>query len=246
MMEQKKEMKNPINRTARIGGILYLVIILAGMFSVILVRDKLIVSGDAASTAQNIITHELLWRMGIAADLLMHVCDIPVMLVVFILLRPVNKNIALLALLFNMIQTAVLAANKLNLIAALSPLASAEYLKTLQPNQLYAQAYLSIKLHDIGFAVGLIFFGFTCLVNGYLIYRSGYLPGVIGIMLQIAGLCYLTNSFSVILAPAFANLLFPASMIPCFIAELAFCLWLIIKGVNVAEWEKQEMLLKRV
>jgi hypothetical protein len=239
-------MKSTINRTARIGGILYLVIILAGMFSVIFVRDKLIVSADAAATAQNIIAHELMWRMGIAADLLMHVCDIPVMLVVFILLRPVNKNIALLALLFNMIQTAVLAANKLNLIAALSPLGSAEYLKTLQPNQLYAQAYLSIKLHDIGFGVGLIFFGCTCLVNGYLIYRSGYLPKVIGIMLQIAGLCYLTNRFSLILAPAFANLLFPATMIPCFIAELAFCFWLIIKGVNVPEWEKQEMLRERV
>jgi uncharacterized protein DUF4386 len=233
-------MKNSINRTARIGGILYLLIILAGMFSVIFVRDKLIVSGDAAATAHNIIASELLWRMGIAADLLMHICDIPLMLIIFLLLRPVNKNLALLVMLFNIVQTTVLVANKLNLIAALSPLGSADYLKAFDPNQLYTQAYLSIKLHDIGFGVGLIFFGFVCLIEGYLIFRSGYLPKLIGIMMQIAGVCYLVNSFALILVPAFAKILFPCIMIPCFIAEASFCLWLIVKGVNVPEWEKQE------
>jgi hypothetical protein len=237
-------MKNSINRTARIGGILYLIIILAGMFSVMFVREKLVVPGDPAATAQNIMANELLWRAGIAADLLMHICDIPLMLIIFILLRPVNKHLALLVVLFNVMQTAVLIANKLNLIAALLPLGSAGYLKVLDPNQLYTQAYLSIKLHDIGFGVGLIFFAFVCLIEGYLIYSSGYLPKLIGILMQIAGLCYLVNSFSLILVPAFANKLFPAIMVPCFIAETAFCLWLLIKGVNVTGWEKQELLRK--
>jgi|SRR6185436_13082945 len=223
---------------ARIGGILYLVIILAGMFSVMFVRDKLIVSGNITATANNIMASQSLWRMGIFADLIMHVCDIPVMWVIFILLRPVNKNLALLAMLFNLIQTAVLVANKLNLVAALFPLGGADYLKTLDQNQLYAQAYLSIKLHDYGFGVGLIFFGFVCLVNGYLIYRSGFLPKIIGVLLQIAGLCYLTDSFALLLAPKFAGRLFPAIMIPCFIAELSFCLWLIVKGVNVQKWNQ--------
>jgi hypothetical protein len=233
-------MKSSINRTARIGGILYLVIILAGMFSVMFVREKLVAGGDPAATARNIIAHELLWRAGIAADLLMHICDIPLMLIIFILLRPVNKHLALLVVLFNILQTSVLVTNKLNLIAALSPLSSGGYLKAFDPNQLYTQAYLSIKLHDIGFGVGLIFFAFVCLIEGYLIFRSGYLPKLIGIMMQIAGLCYLVNSFALILAPACANKLFPAIMIPCFIAEAGFCLWLIIKGINVHEWEKQE------
>jgi hypothetical protein len=235
-------MKNSINSTARIGGILYLIIILAGMFSVIFVREKLVVAGDPTATAQNIIAHQLLWRTGIATDLLMHICDIPLMLIIFILLRPVNKHLALLVVLFNVMQTSVLVANKLNLIAALSPLGSAGYLKVLDPNQLYIQSYLSIRLHDIGFGVGLIFFAFVCLIEGYLIYRSGYLPKLIGILMQIAGVCYLVNSFALILAPAFANMLFPAIMVPCFIAETAFCLWLLIKGVNVTEWEKREML----
>ncbi|MEP6595092.1 MAG: DUF4386 domain-containing protein, partial [Ginsengibacter sp.] len=168
-------MKNSIKKTARIAGLLYLVLILVGMFAVIFVRDKLIVSGDVTATANNIMASQLLWRSGIVADLIMHVLDIPIMLVIYILLTPVNKNLALLALLFNLIQTAVLVANKLNLVAALLPLGNADYLGAFEASQLQAQMYLSLKLHDIGFGIGLIFFGFTCLVNGYLIFRSGYL-----------------------------------------------------------------------
>ncbi len=223
---------------ARNAGLLYLLIIVVGMFAVIFVRDKLIVSGDPAATAGNLVAHQLLWRAGIAADLVMHLCDIPVMLVIFVLLRPVDKNIALLALLFNLIQTAVLVANKLNLVAALLPLGNAAYLKALPPAQADAQIYLSLKLHDIGFGIGLIFFGFTCLVNGYLIFRSGYFPKVIGILLQIAGVCYIVNNFMLLLVPEIAAKLFPASMLPCFIAELAFCLWLIFNGVDINIWNK--------
>jgi hypothetical protein len=223
---------------ARIGGVLYLILILVGMFAVIFVRDRLIVAGDATATANNIMASPLLWRIGISADIIMHVCDIPIMLIIYILLRPVNKNIALLALLFNLIQTAVLVANKLNLVAALLQLESADYLKAVDPNQLHAQMYLSLKLHDIGFGIGLIFFGFTCLVNGYLIFKSGYLPRTIGVLIQIAGLCYLTNSFALLLAPQFAHIIFPAILLPAFIGELSFCLWLIVKGVNVQKWNK--------
>ncbi len=224
---------------ARLGGVLYLVLILVGMFSVIFVRNTLIVSGDAVATAKNIMASPMLWRMGIVADLLMHVCDVPIMLIIYLLLRPVNKNLAVFALLFNLIQTAVLVANKLNLIAALLPLQNADYLKAFEPSQLYAQMYLSLKLHDIGFGVGLIFFGFTCLVNGYLIFRSGYLPKAIGVMMQIAGLCYLVNSFTVLLAPAFAGKISPSILLPSFVAELSFCLWLIVKGVDVPKWRSK-------
>ena len=152
-----------------------------------------------------------------------------------------NKNLALLALLFNLIQTAVLVANKLNLIAALLPLESVDYLKAVDPSELYIQMYLSLKLHDTGFGVGLIFFGFTCLVNGYLIFTSDYLPKTIGVLMQIAGLCYLTNSFILLLVPKFASIIF---MMPCLVAELSFCLWLIVKGVNVTRWEEKANALR--
>lgn len=207
------------------------------MFAVIFVRGKLIVSGDVTATANNIVASPLLWRIGIAGDLIMHVCDVPLMLIFYVLLRPVNKNLALLAVLFTLVQTAVLVANKLNLLAALFLLGSADYLKTFERHQLHALSYLSLKLHDYGFGVGLIFFGCACLVVGYLIFRSGYLPKTLGVLMQIAGLCYLTNSFALLLAPAFASMMFPAILVPAFIAELCLCLWLIVKGVNVPKWD---------
>ena len=234
-------MKSSIKTTARIGGVLYLILILIGMFSVIFVRERLIVSRDVTATANNIMASQFLWRTGIVADLIMHVLDIPIMLIIYILLKPVNRNLALLALLFNLIQTAVLVSNKLNLVAALLPLESMDYLKTLPAYQFHAQAYLLIKLHDIGFGVGLIFFGFTCLVNGYLIFISGFLPKMIGMLMQIAGACYLSNSFILLLAPKFSSILF---MMPCLLAELSFCLWLIVKGVNVTRWIEKASALK--
>jgi hypothetical protein len=230
-------MDHSIKTTARIAGILYLVIIIAGMFSVLFVRDQLIVSRDPAATAHQIISHEGLWRAGIASDLVMHLCDIPVMLIIYVLLRPVNRRLALLALLFNVIQTAVLAANKLNLIAALLPLSGSAYLKTIDPQILYTQSYLAIRLHDIGFGVGLLFFGMTLLVNGYLVRKSGYLPRIIGILLQIAGLCYIASNFGLLLAPRVIAPLSLWLMLPCFLAELSFALWLLIKGVNEEKWK---------
>lgn len=224
---------------ARIGGVLYLIIIVAGLFGEAFVRSKLIVSGDATATANNIMTSELLWRIGIAGDLIMHVCDVPLMLVFYVLLRPVNRNLALLAVLFNLIQTAVLVANKLNLLVALFLLGSADYLKAFEPHQLHALTYLSVKSHGYGFGIGLIFFGFACLVLGYLIFRSGYLPKILGVLMQIAGLCYLINSFALILAPAVAGALFPWVLLPAFIAELSLALWLLVKGVNVQRWKEQ-------
>ena len=232
-------MSTSINKTARIGGILYLIIIVAGVYGEMFVRSQLIVSGNAAATANNIIASQLLWRSGIATDLLMHICDIPLMLIFYLLFKPVNKNLALMALLFNLIQTAVLVANKMSLVVAMFPLSSGDYIKSFDGQQLYTLAYLSIKAHGYGFGLGLIFFGCTCLIMGYLIFKSGYLPKTIGVLMQIAGVCYLINSFVLILAPEFSDKIFPAILLPPFIAELSLCLWLIFRGVNTAVWGKQ-------
>src|SRR3712207_7456 len=111
-------------RYARIGGALYLVIIVAGIVGPLLTRDQLLVPGDAAATADNIAASPQLWRIGIVANVVMQLCDVPVMLILFMLLSPVNKNVALLALLFNIVQTATLVANQLTLVTA--QLASAD------------------------------------------------------------------------------------------------------------------------
>jgi hypothetical protein len=224
---------------ARIGGLLYLIIIVAGIFGELFVRSKIIVPGDAAATAKNIMSSELRWRIGIAGDLIMHVFDIPLVLIFYVLLRPVSRNLALLTMLLTLVQTAVLVANELNLLTPLFLLGNAEYLTSVEPQQLHALAYLSLKTYDHGFGIGLIFFGFSCLVLGNLIFRSGFLPKALGILMQIAGLCYLTNSFALLLSPTFAHRIFPAILAPVFIAETTLCLWLIMKGVNVPNWNKK-------
>jgi hypothetical protein len=138
--------------------------------------------------------------------------------------------------LFGLIQTAVLVANKLNLMLPLFFLDNAAYLKAFDPQQLQALASIAIEAHEHGFAIGLIFFGFECLIDGYLIFKSGFLPKFLGIFILTAGLSYLVNSFTLILFPALANSVFTILMAPIFIAELAMCLWLLMKGVNVTRW----------
>src|SRR5207244_69066 len=142
----------------------------------------------------------------------------------------------LFALLSNLVQTAVLVANKLNLVVPLFLLGDAEYLKAFTPQQLHTLSYVALRTHDYGFGFGLIFFGMTCIVLGYLIFRSGYLPKVLGILMQIAGVCYLTNSFTLILSPTLASSLFPFILLPPFVAELSMALWLLLKGVNLTKY----------
>ncbi len=224
---------------ARIGGLLYLVIIIAGASGELLLRGPLIVSGDPAATARHIGASASLWRASIAGDLLMHMCDVGVMLSLYVLLRPVSRHLALLAVLCNLIQTGVAVANKMNLVAPLFLLGDADYLTAFTPEQRQALSYVSLRMHDYGFGFALVFFGLECLVVGYLIIRSGYLPAPLGVLMQLAGLCYLTNSFALILAPAIAPRLFPAIMLPPFVAESALALWLLVKGVNLARWTER-------
>ncbi|KFF03363.1 DUF4386 domain-containing protein [Flavobacterium reichenbachii] len=231
-----QNLENSPKNYARTAGILYLIIIVMGFCAETFVRNKLFVSGDANATANNIINSPFLWKIGITADLIMQICDLPVMIILYYLLRPISKKLALLNLSFNLIQTAVLVANKLNLLAALFFLGDAEYLKTFTTDQLHTLAYLSIKLHDFGFGIGLIFFGFVCLFEGYLIFKSGYFPKVIGVLMSIAGICYLFNSFALILAPQLSSIML---LMPCLIAELSLSLWLIFKGVNLTIWKQK-------
>jgi hypothetical protein len=116
------------------------------------------------------------------------------------------------------------------------PLGTAGYLSAFTPEQLAAMASLSLKSHSHGFGVGLIFFGCECLILGYLIIRSGYFPKAIGVLMQVAGLCYLANSFALLLAPGLANRLFPAILVPAFVGEASLCFWLLVSGVSVDRW----------
>lgn len=221
---------------ARIGGALYLLIIVIGLFGEAFVRDKLIVSGDATATAKNIMASESLWRFHIAAELFLLICAIVLLMILFVLLRPISRELTLLALFFNLVSIGLEAATAMYLIAALFPLGNAAYLKAFPPEQLYAMATLSLKSHGNGFSVSLLFFGCFCVVIGRVIFRSGFLPKAVGALMQIAGLCYLVGSFALILTPSFANRLFPGILLPSFVGEASLCLWLLVKGVNVQRW----------
>jgi hypothetical protein len=223
---------------ARIGGVLYLLIIVVGGFTEGFVRSSLVVSGDAAATARNIMASESLWRITFAGQLAMYVCAVALVLILYTLLRPVNANLALLAAFFNLVSIAIEGINSLAHFAPLLLLGGGDYLKSFEPHQLQAMALLSLQLHEYGFGISLIFFSFTLLLLGYLIFRSGYFPKTLGILLTIGALCYLTNSFALFLAPALEALLFPGILVPAGIAELSLCLWLIVMGVNVPKWKE--------
>ena len=161
---------------ARIGGVLYLLIIAAGLFAEAFVRDRLVVRGDAAATASNITAHQLMFRFGIAADLSTFVCAVALTMILYVLLKPVNRNAALLMLIFNLVQDAIGGLNALNTYRPLQLLGGSDYLKVFSPQQLEAMALLSLNTHAVGFAIALMFFGFSCLALGYLTFTSGFLP----------------------------------------------------------------------
>ena len=224
---------------ARIAGVLYLINIACGLFGEIYVRGHLVVAGDAITTAHRIMGSEFLFRGGIAGDLIMHITDVPMTVIFYVLLRPVSRDLSLLAALFGMLQTAILCANKMNLVTVLLLLGGSNYLKAFDPNQLQALASLLLALHEYGFGIGLIFFGVSCIVTGYLMFRSEYFPRTLGVLQAIAGVCYLINSFAQLLSPSLANKMFPAIVLPAFIGELATCVWLIVKGVNLSKWNER-------
>jgi hypothetical protein len=225
---------------ARTGGLLYLFIIVAAGFGELFVRNRLIVWGDAAATANNILSSETLFRVGLVGEMLTCVCDVALALILYVLLRPVSKNLALLAAFFRLTFVGIYGVTKLFEIAALVALGGGDYLKALGPSQLHDLAYVSLRVHSLGYGASLLFFGVCCILFGHLIERSGYLPRLLGILLAIAGYGYVGFSVAQLLSPAFAaRVLFPWVFPVAFLAESALCLWLLVKGVNMSNWTER-------
>ena len=222
---------------ARLGGALYLVIILFGAFAEGFISSKLIVGGNAAATAHHILGSPMLWQIGVVGNVLVVLCAVPLMWIEYLLLRPVSKSLVLLALFLNLVSLAVEAVSKVFLLLVLPMLESAQYQQAFGPRQVPMLANLALKAHDISFNIALLFFGFTCLVNGYLIFKSGYFPKVLGILMQVAGVCYLVACWAALFAPVLAGKILPAALLPCLVGELSLCLWLLVKGVDRVQWQ---------
>lgn len=224
---------------ARIIGFFYLIIIVAAAFAEPVVRDKLIVSGDAAATASNILGSEQLFRWAGAADFLTIVSDIIVAILLYYLLAPVSRSVALLAAAFRLTQTAIMAVDLLFHFGPLLLLKSAPHLTGFTTPQLQDLSLFALKLHSVGYNIGLLFFGVHCILIGYLIMKSTFLPRLIGILLAVAGLCYGINTMANLVLPSLPFKLFPYILLPGFFAELGLTLWLLIMGVNLPKWREQ-------
>jgi hypothetical protein len=221
---------------ARVGGVLYLLIIALGAIQETVIRGRITAGGDAATTFANLQKMELLWRIGIAMEMVLIIATIVLSVILYVLTKPVHKELALLALLFGSIATAVEAAYSMQLVEALFPLGRSAYLTAFTPGQLQAMTALAMKAHVFGFGIGLLLFGPFFLITGYLIFTSDYLPKTIGVFYQLAGLAYLFNGFVLLLAPQLSGLAFTIMAGPAFIGETSFALWLLIKGVNIERW----------
>jgi hypothetical protein len=225
---------------ARIGGFLYLLIILGGLFAPFAIAPSGMMLGDAAlPTVTRILASKPTYVLGGAAQLFVYACDIGVALVFYELLKPVSRNVALLATFFRLVFVAIASTNMLNHFAPLIFLSGADFLSAFTPDQLQVLALAFIRLRTFGFDIALVFFGFHCILVGYLLFRSTFLPRVLGLGLAIGGVGYLASILTTAIPPSIRVHLFPYIMLPAGIAEISLTLWLIIVGVNVLRWKQQ-------
>ena len=226
-----------INKTARIAGILTLLIVVFAPFSMIYVPTTLVVPGDAAETANNIMASEGLFRLGIASDSIVFLIEIVLTVLLYVLLKPVNKTLSLVAAFSRLAMAVIQGMNLLNHFIVLLLLSGAGYLTIFAPDQLQALVMLFLNAHESVVLIWGLFFGLHLLIFGYLVYKSGYLPKFLGILLLIVAFCYLIQDFGNMLFPQYKALF--TSMGSLAFLEIAFPLWLLIKGVNVEQWQKR-------
>jgi len=220
---------------ARMAGLIALITTTSGFAAI--VRSRLVVFDDAATTAHNILAHETLSRFAFAGDVIA-ILYIAYTLLLYNLFKPVNRSLSLLAAFFSLVGCAVGTVNCLFQLAPLVVLGGAQSLSAFSTGQLQALALMFLKLHAQGYTISMVLFGSYNLLIGYLILRSTFLPRTLGVLLAISGLCYEINNFATFLFPAFAAHLVPYILLPG-IAELLLALWLVVLGVNVQRWKEQ-------
>lgn len=223
---------------ARFAGLLYLAIAVFSGIALGYVPAQLFVPGDAAATTNNILASGTLFRIGIAGELAVLLCEVVLSILLYLLLKPVSNTLALIAAAFRLTMTAIHGANLLSSYAVLlliggSPAAFAG-------GQLHSLAALLLKTHSIGFTIGIAFFVPHVFLVGYLIVRAGYFPSVFGGLFLIAGCGYLIDVVARLFLPGYTET--PAALaLPIIIAEVAFPLWLLVKGVNVEQWNERAL-----
>ena len=231
-------MKTRISETspqvyARIAALLYLVTIAAGIIAQMVISGRIIVDGDAGVTANNILTHRDLFQMGFTVYLIEMACQLAQAVLFYVLLKPVNRNTALLALVFSLVGCTIKTLSRLFYIAPLLVLGGSPYLNIFSPEQLQALALLLLNVNDQAAGIALAFFGISTFLNGFLIFRSGFLPRILGALSMMGGLGWLTFIY-----PPLGNQLFLYVLLIGLIGSASQIGWLLAKGVNVEKWQK--------
>jgi hypothetical protein len=222
-----------VQKYARIAGLLFLVSMVAGGFGEAYVPSKLIVSGDAAATVANLRNFDLLYRLGFAAFLIESLCDTALALILYVLLKPVSKELSLLAAFFGLMATATFAFAELFYFAPVVIMRGAG-LQSFSPDQLNSLSLLSLKFYGFAGMIVTAYYGIAWIVRAYLMFRSGYLPKFLGVLMAIGGVGFFVRNFLLILAPAYASDVLLMLMFP---GGLIMAVWLLWKGVDVAKWK---------
>jgi hypothetical protein len=225
---------NSINKTARMAGFLYLIYIVIHVFANVIGRSNIIVFGDAVATAQKMMASEWQFRIGFVSDLISAVLFLLTAWALYVLLKPVHQNLALLFLLLNLGGVAVECMSDLFLVASSLLLSGADYLKVFQTDQLQALSMLSLYLYKNGFTIAQMFFGAWLFPLGYLVFKSGFLPRVLGMVLMVHCAFWLMTALQPFLFPGLDAITFVSYPLG-FIAEFGLTLWLLIKGAKEQE-----------
>ena len=211
--------------------------VLEGMtsaFGQVFVLGRLVVFSDAAATAANILGHQPLFWLGFVSSLIGVACHIAWTLLFYELFKPVNRSLSLLAAFVGLVVCGLQALTSLLYLAPLLILQGGSSVSAFTAEQLQALALMFLKLNAYAFEIDLVFFGFWCVLAGYLIFRSTFLPGILGVLLAIDGLGWATYMY-----PPLASYLFPFIAAASALAEIPLQLWLVVMGVNPQRWKEQ-------
>lgn len=228
---------------AKIAGLLYLLIAISGGFSIGYMPSVIIEADNAAITAQNMMGHLWLFRLGILGDIVVLLLEIVLTVMIYQLLKPVNQTIAMIALFSRLAMSIVMGLNLLNYIIPFYLLTDVDNLGSFEINELQSLAMVFLDAHQFGVYIWELFFGLHLVALGYLVYKSGYFPKVLGLMMGIGSLGYLLESIGEITLTnnEILSILVIGFLVIATVGELAFTFWLLIKGINIEEWEKRNL-----
>ena len=223
-----------IQRYARFAGILFLLSLSAGGFGEAYAPAKIIVSGDAAATVANIKAFELTYRLGFAGFMLESLSDITLAWLFYVLLKPVHRNLSLLAAFFGLMATALFAFAELFYFAPTVLISGANYLESFSPDQINSLVLLSLKCYSFAGMIFTAYYGAAWLVRAYLMIQSKYLPKFLGVLMGLGGAGFVARNLLMILKPAYASDVLLMLMLP---GGLLLTFWLLVKGVDRASWD---------